>query len=101
MTPLQDPRPGDCDVLETSGTFRNRRLSCIQWLYEASAKLGDLREGMRLAALVHDTQRRSFLNAHHVRFEVPPWVRSSSGCLSKEVIKRGGVSQRCKCNVLA
>src|SRR5262245_16521076 len=101
MAALDDSGPGDRNVLETTDTFGNSGLSCIKRFYEATTELSDLSEGVWLAALVHDTQSGSFLNVDHVRFEVPTWVRSSSACLGKEVIKRGGESERSKCDVLA
>src|SRR5215470_1981045 len=94
LAALQNARPGDRDVLETAGTFGNRRLSRIQGLDEPAAELGDLRKGVRFPTLVDNIHRRSFLNADHVRFEVPPRVRGSSGCQGKEIVKCSGVPKR-------
>ena len=73
---LKNSGLGNSDVCESAGAFRNRgRGWPIKLWYEASAEMGYLREGMRLAALVDNVENRSLRNLERIGLEVPLGVR--------------------------
>src|SRR5438477_12939735 len=86
---LDDSGSSDRNVLETTCTFGNSGVSCIKRFDEATTELSDLSEGVWLPALVHNTQNGPSLNVDRVGFDVPTWVRGSSGCPGQQVIKSG------------
>ena len=82
LAALQDSRFGDGEIFKSTGTFWCHGLSSIEVFYKTAAKLRNLGEGVRLAALIDYDNRGSFLDADDVGFEVPVRVgRSSFGLI--------------------
>src|ERR1700676_1994514 len=94
LAALKDSGLGHGDIRKAAGTFGNRGLSSIKVVYEAATELRHLGEGVRLAALVEYVKSGSFLDVEGVRFEVPAGVRSSRGCLRKQVGQFRACSKR-------
>jgi hypothetical protein len=93
LATLKKPGLGHCDPRKTSGTFGNRFLPRIELRYEASAEVGYLSEGVRLAPLVNYADNSSFLDLERVRLEIPIGVRSSGRCFRKQVGQCCRISQ--------
>jgi hypothetical protein len=90
MAALQDSGSGHREIRKASRAFGNRWLASVEVGYEAAAKMRNLGEGVRLAALVNHTEGCAFLDMYNVRFEVPVRVRSPSSCFRKEVAELCG-----------
>src|SRR5262249_31625790 len=87
-----------CYVSETTGAFRNSRLTMVETRNESTAEAVDLSEGVRFTALVRHDDRGPLFDRQLVRLEVPIWVGSPGGCLRKQV---GEGRERSKRHVVA
>ena len=95
MAALQDASLRDVNFGKPADAFGNGLFpGSVQSLDEASAEVGDLREGVGLTALVRDTQRSSFLDVYDIGFEVPIAVGLSRGCLRKKIVECREGSER-------
>src|SRR5882724_431528 len=94
LAALQDSRFGDGEIFKPTRTFRCHDFSSIEVFYKAATKVRNLREGVRLAALIDYDNRGSFLDADDVGFEVPVRVRSSGDGLIKQGLESRGCSKR-------
>ena len=84
LAPLEDACPGYGEVLKAASTFGDGVLPVVEAGNKAAAKMLDLREGVRLAALVDDNDGRAFLDFEGVGFEVPAWIGSTLACERKQ-----------------
>ena len=94
---LKDSGPCYGKVGESAGTFRNGLFPAIQIRYEATAEVGHLGKGMRLAALIYNSDHATLIQVNDIRFEVPFRIGMAGRGLGEEI----GQSSKCtKGNVL-
>src|SRR5215469_3569909 len=99
LAALQESGAGYLDSRKTSVAFGNGLLArSVQSADETSPELCDFGEGVRLAALIHHAQERSFLDGERVRLEIPFGIRIATLRRRKQISELRG---RTNCDVPA
>lgn len=94
LAALQDAGTRNVQILEPAVTLRNGLFTVVETLDEAATELLYLREGMRFAALIDDHDRRSFVDAERIWFEIPSRVRRTVNGLFEKLVERSKCAER-------